>query len=28
MNRIEMSPSPDPDQAEQLRAKADAWMGG
>jgi hypothetical protein len=28
INRIEMSPSPDLDLAEQLRAKADAWMGG
>jgi hypothetical protein len=28
INRIEMSPSPDLDLAERLRAKADAWMGG
>jgi hypothetical protein len=28
INRIEMSPSPDLDLAADLRAKADAWMGG
>jgi hypothetical protein len=27
INRIEMSPSPDLDLPERLRAKADAWMG-
>jgi len=27
INRIEMSPSPDLDLAEQLRAKAGAWRG-